>query len=259
MSMLLIGEKLNSSIPSTGNLMRNADIVALAELAKRQLDAGADALDINTAASGNEREMMLTLCALAGDAVMVDSASPEVLAEAARAVTGRGARCIVNSVTCRDRLAECAPFIAETGSAVVLMPIAERVPETVDEAVGNVLGALDALKGYGITADKVYVDVLIRAIAVEQGAALFSLGFIDALKRAAPDVKTIAGCSNVSFGLPKRALINRAFLAAAMLRGLDAAITDPCADSVRETVAAARALTGEDEDCIDYIGFTRGE
>ena len=59
--------------------------------------------------------------------------------------------------------------------------------------------------------------------------------------------------SNVSFGLPQRALLNRVFLAQAIFNGLDAAILDPLDDANMQTVCAAEALAGRDEWCMNYI------
>ena len=62
--MIKIGEKLNSSIPSTLEAMKNADAARLKELITLQSGAGADFLDINTALCDNELEMQKLLIEL---------------------------------------------------------------------------------------------------------------------------------------------------------------------------------------------------
>ncbi len=47
--MILIGEKLNSSIPKTLEAFQAKDESAVVELIRRQADGGAQFLDINTA------------------------------------------------------------------------------------------------------------------------------------------------------------------------------------------------------------------
>ena len=61
------------------------------------------------------------------------------------------------------------------------------------------------------------------------------------------------GISNVSFGLPRRDIVNRTFLAAALNRGLDLAIINPGDTAMIETMAASRLLSGFDEGGAEYI------
>ena len=42
-----------------------------------------------------------------------------------------------------------------------------------------------------------------------------------------PEVKSVVGLSNVSYGLPARVIVNSAFLILLLSAGLDAAIIDP--------------------------------
>ena len=65
--------------------------------------------------------------------------------------------------------------------------------------------------------------------------------------------KTVLGVSNVSFGLPRRDIVNRTFLAAALNRGLDLAIINPGDTAMIETMAASRLLSGFDEGGAEYI------
>jgi len=66
-------------------------------------------------------------------------------------------------------------------------------------------------------------------------------------------VHIVSGLSNVSFGLPERSLINRAFLVLAMQAGMDSAILNPLDHELMGLLHATRALLGEDEYCMDYI------
>ncbi|MGD0202128.1 MAG: methyltetrahydrofolate cobalamin methyltransferase, partial [Bryobacteraceae bacterium] len=68
-----------------------------------------------------------------------------------------------------------------------------------------------------------------------------------------PGVHTSVGLSNVSFGLPLRKLLNEVFLVLLMARGLDTAIVDPCDRQLMANIAAAEALLGRDEYCVQYL------
>ena len=72
-----------------------------------------------------------------------------------------------------------------------------------------------------------------------------------------PGVHTICGLTNLSYGLPKRKLINRTFLVTAISRGLDSVILDPTDNHLFGALKAALALISKDEYCIDYIGAFR--
>lgn len=74
-----------------------------------------------------------------------------------------------------------------------------------------------------------------------------------------PGVHTTCGLTNVSYGLPNRKLVNRTFLAAAILRGLDSAILDPTDKQLFGSLRATLMIAGKDEFCMEYIaGFREG-
>jgi len=83
------------------------------------------------------------------------------------------------------------------------------------------------------------------------------LDTVRAAKRAHPGIHVVCGLSNVSFGMPNRALLNATFLALMMRAGLDAAIMDALERSVMQTVIAMEALLGKDEFCLNYITASR--
>jgi 5-methyltetrahydrofolate--homocysteine methyltransferase len=65
--------------------------------------------------------------------------------------------------------------------------------------------------------------------------------------------KTAIGISNISYGLPCRRLVNRAFLLMAAAVGLDAAILDPTDVGMMSAVRAANLLVGKDPSCSGFI------
>jgi cobalamin-dependent methionine synthase I len=70
-------------------------------------------------------------------------------------------------------------------------------------------------------------------------------------------IKTTCGLSNISFGLPKRALVNCAFLTIAVANGLDSAIMNNTSRMLMDTLHAALAVSGQDEYCLEYIQYVR--
>lgn len=262
--MLIISEKLNSSIPSVLEAFQTKNDAFLIDLIHSQEQAGATYIDINTALlQEKELETMVYAINLVKEHsklnIMIDSPNVEVILDALKEAEGR--RVIINSVTLTDRIDELIPVLCENSDlGVVGLPIGEDgIPKTSKERVAVAGKLIQKLTDNGINEDRIYLDVLVEALAVgdENGKAV--LETIRLMKEQYPKVKTTGGFSNISFGLPKRMVLNTAFLAMAMCLGLDSAIMDPAPDSMRKSYRAINALLGNDEYCMDYIDEIRGE
>jgi 5-methyltetrahydrofolate--homocysteine methyltransferase len=70
-------------------------------------------------------------------------------------------------------------------------------------------------------------------------------------------VNTCCGASNVSFGLPNRGPLNGTFLAMAISAGLTSAITNPIEEHIKTAIMAADVMTGNDENCLNWIAANR--
>lgn len=260
--MILIGEKLNTSIPKTQTAVAGRDTDYLINLIETQVEAGADYLDINTAAGvEDELESMKWLTKLALDhsqaGIMLDSPSPEVISEAIQMVQGRPV--IVNSVTLASRL-ELLPLIRETGSCVVALPIDDGgIPDTAQSRADNAGHLLDKITQAGIPPEKIFIDVLAESLAVSDLNLMRSIETILAIRSRFPGLKTVCGVSNVSFGLPKRININTAFLSAAVVAGLSAAILDVTSPTIKSALLSSLAVAGLDEYCLNYIAYMRSQ
>ncbi len=260
--MILIGEKLNSSIPSTHALIaaRNAD--AVADLAVRQAAAGADWLDLNAGMfTGEEAETLAWLAettARATDAGLVlDSPDPAVLAKVAAGLSGR--RLMFNSATLDPaRLGPMTELALRYGAGLVVLPISgRRMPETVGEQAGIAADLMEALRAAGLPDDRIYLDILVSAAAIDADAPARALRFAREMRAAYPGIRLTGGMSNVSYGLPGRKPINAAFLSAAVCAGVDAPILDVLDRPLLHQLAAAVLISGQDEYCADYLAFYR--
>jgi cobalamin-dependent methionine synthase I len=80
-----------------------------------------------------------------------------------------------------------------------------------------------------------------------------ALGAIGKIMQEFPGVNTICGLSNISFGLPRRRIFNRYFLALGISRGLSAVILDPTDKQLMTALLTAEMLTGRDEYRQNYI------
>jgi 5-methyltetrahydrofolate--homocysteine methyltransferase len=104
----------------------------------------------------------------------------------------------------------------------------------------------------GVNDENVFVDALFMSVGTESEACLTALATMRAILAEYPKAHLTGGLSNVSFGLPARTLLNRAFLTLAVAAGLDSAIADPTDRGLMETLYATNALLGLDANCRQY-------
>ncbi len=259
--MLIIGESLNSSIPKTLALFEPFDEEGVRALVRAQKTAGAEVLDINTALCADELSLMRRIASVVkeeGVVPMFDSPSPEVLQIMIEESQGRA---FINSVTLTERH-EILPLCAEQIAAgrelfLVALPVGEELPQNAGDREANIVRLMELFALYGIPAENVWVDVLVEALSVNTESANKVLSAQTFVREKYPAVRTLCGLSNVSFGLPMRAELNRAFLCLLAAKGLSGAILNAAAPSVRRTVAALAALCGEDEYCMNYLTLYR--
>lgn len=261
--MIIVGEKLNSSIPKMFELMKNKDTDAITQIAVAQEEAGANFLDINTAIFRDEEYEMLKyvleiVTANTTCGIMLDSPSPAVIEKAIKLVADR--EIIINSITLQDRINELLPVAKRYNAGLVCLPIDEDgIPKTVERRVENSLKLIDILQNEGIDKSKIHIDVIAEALAVDDQAAAITIKTISELRKADSEVHIICGASNVSFGLPKRNNINVAFLTTAIFAGMDSGIIDITNEQIQNAIYTAEMLSGLDEYCMEYLGYFRSK
>jgi cobalamin-dependent methionine synthase I len=257
----IIGERLNSSNASARSIFEKRDEAALLESARRQLDAGAFAIDLNASMlMAGERNALLWAAAVLRErldaTISLDSAAADLLLELAPEF---GERVILNSFTSdADQIEKSLQVIAETGaSAVFMLKDHQGVPETAMLRL-ELASRIAATAGTaGVGPDKIFLDPILTPVATTSGGLRVALDTIGALKRNFPNFRSIGGVSNVSFGMPKRRLINRTFLAMAISHGIDAAICDPTDKELTAVVAASEIVAGHDPACRRFLEFHR--
>jgi 5-methyltetrahydrofolate--homocysteine methyltransferase len=104
----------------------------------------------------------------------------------------------------------------------------------------------------GVPDDHVYLDPLAMTLATKTESAQVTLDAIRAMRQEFPQAHLTMGLSNISFGLPARSYINRAFLTLALAAGLDSAILDPLDRETMAALIAAELVLGQDRHCLNY-------
>lgn len=258
--MLIVGELINSTRKAIAQAIEHRDKAYLQDLARRQVEAGAHIIDVNAAAGGNEVENMKWLVEVVQDAVdaplCIDSPSAAAL-EAGLSLCRQKA--MVNSITAeKQRWEEVLPLVQQYRARVVALCMDDGVmPETVEDRLRVAGKLVPGLVEAGIPEEEIYLDPLIKPLGVNSQFGMEAMESTRAIRQKYPKVHVICGLSNVSYGLPERRLLNRAFMVMSVTVGMDAFILDPLDQAMMSLLAAARALAGQDEYCMDYIAGVR--
>jgi len=254
--MKIIGEKINGTRKRVGQAIADRDVDFIQDLAAKQAEAGSTWLDVNAGTHPDQEPddlvwLVDTVQAVADTPLSLDSANPQALAAAIKHVNKTP---LINSISGEpQRLAGVLPLAAEHGCPVIALAMDEKkIPETSDARVEIIHKIIEATRAADVSDEQVYVDPLAMTIGTNIQSGVIFCDTIQAVHVAYPEVHFTAGLSNISFGLPARSYINRAFLTLALAAGLDCAILDPLDQELRGTLLAAELVLGRDRHCLNY-------
>ncbi len=265
--MIIIGEKINATHPSVKTIIEDRNAAAIIDLAKQQTAAGAQYIDVNvgTGIGSQDDEVnaikwaVETLQKAVDTPLCIDSADPVVLKAGVQAINGGDL--MINSTKAEEKdLEAVVPLAVETDALLVALTMeGVGVPETVGERLTAGKKIASACEKHGMPIEKVYFDPLVMPVSTNTNAGRITLETLAAIKETFPGAKTVTGLSNISYGLPKRPLLNAAFLHMSFYAGLDAAIVDPLDETLMSAVRAGNVLTGKDRYCRRYIRAFRNQ
>ncbi len=261
--MIIIGEKINASIKKTRKAIEEKDLEYLRNLAKKQVEAGSDYLDVNVGTGKDEIENMKWIVKEIESAVSVPLAidtADEAVMEAALKTVNTGIS-IINSISAEENiLKRFLPYIKEYKTQVIALAMGkEGVPKDMKTRLKNCTIISNECQKMGIDMENIFFDPLVVPQATDQTQTLVTLKTIDKIKEEFPNSRTCLGLSNISFGLPLRKLVNSTFIAMAISRNLDAVILDPLDNKLMSVIKTAEMLMAKDKFCKGYIKAFRTE
>ena len=253
----VIGERIN---PTGKKRFQQAlleqDLDYILDVAVQQEDAGADILDVNVGYPGVDEVEMLPLVVKKLQSAIslplqLDSSNPAALEAGLRVYNGKAA---VNSVNGEpDSLEAILPIVKKYGASVVGLTLDKSgIPQTAEGRVDIARRILSAALSCGIPKEDVWIDCLTLTVSAQQEQAAETLKAVRTVHEEL-GLQTVLGVSNISFGLPNRALITQNFLIQAMNCGLTLPILNPNQREMMDAVAAFRVLSGEDRECRTYV------
>ena len=256
--MLLIGERINATREPVAKAFQQRDEAFFIKEARAQTQAGCDFIDLNCGTGTNEKELMAWLTTLLSKQnptpFFFDSADAKVI-EAGLSKVDEPQKHVCNSTPLdANRLSALLPIVREFGCKVVGLLMDERgIPKTAERRVEIAKKLLERFDAEGITPDRVFIDPIIEPIGVDASRALLVIQCIQKLKPLIAPAQIVVSVSGVSFGLPKRKVLNRTFLPMLAAAGADALIADPLDKDLIATLTATDALTNCDPYCLKYI------
>lgn len=260
--MIIIGEKLNTSIETVREAVQNKDAATIKNIALSQIKAGADYIDVNCGTFvENEPELLKWMVSIVEEStdkpLCIDSPNPQAL-EAALNIH-KNKKPIINSITAqRDRYERILPLIIEHKTSVIALCMDDQgIPHGIEDRISIAEKLVNSLVKEGVPYDNIFIDPMIQPVATQGDNGLNALKTISSIKDMLPNINIVCGLSNISYGLPQRNLINKTFLILAMYAGLNAAILDPMAQDIIPQIYTTNLLLGKDEYCLEYIEYIR--
>jgi len=259
--LVIIGERINpTGRKKLAKALEDGNLKLVQEEAAKQVQEGAQVLDVNVGISGIDEPKLLQGAILAvrevTDAPLcIDSALPAALEAGLRVCEGKA---LVNSVNGEERkLKEVLPLVKHYGAAVIGLTMDDDgIPKDAQKRLQIARKIVEEAEKMGIPAEDVIIDPLAMAISTDQAAGLETLKTLE-LIRDELGVNQTMGASNISFGLPERHSINGIFLAMAAVHGVTCPILDPTVWEIRRSVLITDLLLAKDNYCMSFISVYR--
>jgi len=240
-----VGERTNvTGSARFAKLIKENDYDAALDVARQQVDNGAQIIDINMDEGmlDSEAAMVTFLNLVAAEPdisrvpVMIDSSKFSVIEAGLKCVQGK---CVVNSISLKegeDSFIAHAKLVHRYGAAVVVMAFDEDgQADTVDRKTGICKRSYDILVNQvGLAPQDIIFDPNIFAVAtgIEEHNG-YAVDFIEAtrrIKESLPHALISGGLSNVSFSFrgnnPIREAMHSVFLYHAITAGMDMGIVN---------------------------------
>jgi 5-methyltetrahydrofolate--homocysteine methyltransferase len=255
-NLTIIGEKINGTRRNVARAIEQREAAAIRDLAVRQAEAGAAWLDVNAGTRSSVEPddlvwLIETIQPVVDIPLSLDSANPAAVAAALQVVERTP---MINSISGEpQRLKGMLPLVAEHGCFVIALAMdGAGIPETCEGRLKVARELMAETRARGVPDDHVYLDPLAMTLATKTESALVTLDTIRAMRQEFPQAHLTMGLSNISFGLPARSYINRAFLSLALAAGLDSAILDPLDREMMAALIAVELVLGRDHHCLNY-------
>ena len=262
--MLIIGEKINTSRANIAEILKKRNKEYFQKLAVKQVKSGAMMLDINAGTfredeAGHMKWLIRIVQEVVSVPLCIDSSNSFVIKEGLKTYNWSAGKPVINSVTCeKEKLDAILPLVKLYNCNVIALAMDKNgIPKESSGRIDIVKDLIKEFMSRNVPLDNMYIDPLVLPVGANINNGNISLDVLKKIKELYPDINTIMGLSNISYGLPERKLINQSFCIMAMCLGLDAVILDSTDSKIMNLIRATNLLLGKDDYCLEYVSAFR--
>ncbi|MFC2112006.1 dihydropteroate synthase [Bacteroidota bacterium] len=255
--VVIIGESINPTRrKKLVETLSEGNFEFVHELARVQIEAGAEVLDVNVGFPGVDDESLLpeTVKSIQQEfdvPLCLDSPNPKALEAALKVAKGK---CLINSVNGEEKsMNAILPIVKEYGAAVIGLVMDDNgITHDPMKRLSVAEKLLERAGKLGIAAEDLVIDPLAMAVSADADACKVTFETIK-LVREKLGLNMTEGSSNVSFGLPNREVLNNAFVTLSILYGVTCPIANPV--KITSTVRAADLLLARDDYAMRWVEY----
>jgi 5-methyltetrahydrofolate--homocysteine methyltransferase len=253
--VVIIGECINPTrrkkLVST---LQEMNFEYVLELAESQIKAGADVLDVNVGFPGVDDVKLLSATVLAirnkfDIPLCLDSPNPKAIEAALKTA---GGKCLINSANGEEKsLNVLIPIAKEYGAAIIGLTMDDKgITNNPESRLTVAEKILERAVRAGIKEQDVIIDPLAMAVSADPEACIITLETIRLVHQKL-GLNITLGCSNISFGLPDREVLNSAFISLAVFNGVTCPIANP--EKITSIVRATDLILGRDDYAVRFV------
>ncbi|MCZ7646138.1 MAG: dihydropteroate synthase [Planctomycetota bacterium] len=253
----IIGERCNAlGYKAVKRAAEEGRLDEVARRARQQVQAGADAVNVNMVGTSIPEENLLPRAveriAVAVDVPLsIDFGSLAALEAALKVAPGRA---LINSTNGEIRkLDPVLELAAKYRAAAIALACDENgIPPDAAARVRIVERILKRAETFGLGAADLLADTVCLGVGTDPSAGPVTF---EACRRISGELglNVVLGASNAAYGLPLRKYLNASYLALAIGSGMNVALTDPTLPELRWAILGADACIGRDEFCANFI------
>lgn len=228
--MILIAESINIMSNTIGPAIKERNPKPIQELAKAEVDAGADYLDLNIGPARKAGDELMewivnTVQEVTDVPLSLDTTNTAAMEAGLKTCRSRA---LINSIA-PVRFAEELPLVKEYNSDMIgLLWGLDGMPRDANERAMTTVDLVYQANEIGIPNESIWIDPIVSPISVEINQVKACVEFMSMLSEIAPGCKSTVGVSNISNGTPNelRPILNRTYLIMLMKYGLYSSIVD---------------------------------
>jgi 5-methyltetrahydrofolate--homocysteine methyltransferase len=253
--VVIIGECINPTRrKKLVTTLQERNFEYMLSLAKSQIEALAEVLDVNVGFPGVVDEVLLPEAVIALQnnfdiPLCLDSPNPKAIEAALKVAKGK---CLINSVNAEEAsLQRLLPIAREYGAAIIgLVLDDDGITNDPEKRLIIAEKIIERAVRAGLREEDVIIDPMAMAVSAEPDACRITLETIR-LVHTKLGHNITQGSSNISFGLPNRENINSAFMAMSIMYGLTCPIANP--EKITGIVRATDLVLGRDDYALRFI------